>query len=307
MNGEVSSARRPVIGIALAISVSLALAACATGPPSAGSAATTTVGPAVISTAGSSATTAVEVTAASATAASTASLQWSYTGETGPDHWGEMVASCQSGTSSSQSPINIDSSILVPESPSSAGAVTVNYLPTVFEVENTGNTIEVVPDDLNANDIIIDGKTFYLQQFHFHGPSEHTIDNQSFPMELHLVNKSDDGAIAVLGVPLTAGVENAALAELFAKMPAAVSDEESMVPLDGKIDPTELIPPGSAIARYSGSLTTPPCTEPVLWSVFLTPSSVSTDQIVNFQKIFADNHRPTQPTNNRVINEVQEG
>jgi carbonic anhydrase len=218
-----------------------------------------------------------------------------------------MVPTCQAGASSSQSPINIDPAILVPESPPTAGAVTLNYLPTLFEVENTGHTIEAVPDDLHANSITIDGKTYYLQQFHLHTPSEHTISNQAFPMELHLVNKSDDGATAVLGVPLASGAENAALAELFTKMPATVTDEQSMVPLDGKIDPTDLIPPGSAIARYTGSLTTPPCTEPVIWSVFMTPSTVSADQVANLQKIFPDNHRPTQPLNGRVINDVQEG
>jgi carbonic anhydrase len=218
-----------------------------------------------------------------------------------------MVPTCQSGASSSQSPINIDPASLVPQSPVTAGTVTLHYTPEVFEVENTGHTIEAVPDDLHTNSITIDGKTFYLQQFHLHTPSEHTISNQSFPMELHLVNKSDDGATAVLGIPLSTGAENTALAELFTKMPTTVTDEQSMVPLDGKIDPTDLIPTSSVIARYSGSLTTPPCTEPVIWSVYLTPSTVSADQVANLQKIFADNHRPTQPLNGRVINDVQEG
>ena len=122
--------------------------------------------------------------------------------------------------------------------------------------------------------ITIDGKKFYLQQFHLHNPSEHTVDNASFGMELHLVNKSDDGALAVLGVLMNTGDENSPLAELFSKMPTTKTDENSMVALDEKIDPSDLIPVGSKVARYSGSLTTPPCTEPVIWSVFLTPSSV---------------------------------
>jgi carbonic anhydrase len=288
----IGSRRRPLVATVAAVSICLVLPACSS-PTTTGSSVTTSV---------------VSSSSSSSTAASTAApVDWSYSGDTGPDLWGEMVPTCQSGASSSQSPINIDSSSLVPESPPTAGAVTLNYLPSVFEVENTGHTIEAVPDDLQANSITIDGKTYYLQQFHLHTPSEHTIGNQSFPMELHLVNKSDDGGTAVLGVPLASGAENAALAELFTKMPATPTDEQSMVPLDGKIDPTDLIPPGSTIARYSGSLTTPPCTEPVTWSVFLTPSAVSADQVANLQKIFPDNHRPTQPLNSRVINEVREG
>ncbi|HEY5857004.1 MAG TPA: carbonic anhydrase family protein [Aldersonia sp.] len=282
--GTISSRRRTLIVIAAAVSISPFLQAC------------------------SSATTTNDAPSSAPSAASpTEPVEWSYSGDNGPDQWGEIAASCQSGTSSSQSPINIDSSSLVPESPPNAGAVTLHYVPTHFEVENTGRTIEAVPDDLDANSITIDGTRYYLQQFHLHTPSEHTITNQSFPIELHLVNKSEDGAIAVLGVLLAAGAENSALSELFTKMPTTVTDEQSMVPLDGKIDPTDLIPPSSAIARYSGSLTTPPCTEPVLWSVFMTPSTVSAGQVADLQQIFPDNHRPTQPLNGRVINEVQEG
>ena len=292
--------RRHLVFIVAAVGICMVLQACSSATTTTGSSATTT-------TVASSSLSSFASASASTVASAAAPVEWSYSGETGPDHWGEMVPTCQSGASSSQSPINIDPASLVPESPPTAGIVTLNYLPTLFEVENTGHTIEAVPDDLHANSITIDGKTYYLQQFHLHTPSEHTISKQSFPMELHLVNKSDDGTTAVLGVPLASGAENAALAELFTKMPATETDEQSMVPLDGKIDPTDVIPPGSAIAQYSGSLTTPPCTEPVIWSVFLTPSTVSADQVANLQKIFPDNHRPTQPLNDRVINDVQEG
>jgi carbonic anhydrase len=293
----ISPGRRPFVAVVAAVSMCMVLQACSSGTTTIGSSATTTT----VASRSSSAP------AAAAAASAAAPVEWSYSGDAGPDHWGEMVSTCQAGASSSQSPINIDPASLVPESPPTAGAVTLNYLPALFEVENTGHTIEAVPDDLHANSITIDGKTYYLQQFHLHTPSEHTISKQSFPMELHLVNKSDDGTTAVLGVPLASGAENASLAELFTKMPATETDEQSMIPLEGKIDPTDVIPPGSAIAQYSGSLTTPPCTEPVIWSVFLTPSTVSADQVANLQKIFPDNHRPTQPLNDRVINDVQEG
>ena len=114
------------------------------------------------------------------------------------------------------------------------------------------------------------------------------------------MNKSDDGALAVLGVLMNAGQENAALAELFDKIPTTKTDEQSAVELDEKIDPTDLIPAESKVARYSGSLTTPPCSEPVIWSVFLTPSAVSDPQLAALAAIFPGNHRPTQPLNGRL-------
>jgi carbonic anhydrase len=101
------------------------------------------------------------------------------------------------------------------------------------------------------------------------------------------------------------GEENSPLAELFSKMPTTKTDESSAVALDRKIDPTDLIPVGSKVARYSGSLTTPPCTEPVIWTVYLTPSSVSAKQLDALGVIFPGNHRPTQPLNGRVINAVE--
>jgi len=253
----------------------------------------------------SSAVAASPAPASSASAAAPGEVAWTYSGDTGPENWGTIAPTCEPGTAGSQSPIDIVSASLVTQTPATTGAVTIDYLPTEFEVENTGRTIEAVPADPQANSITIDGKKFYLLQFHLHNPSEHTVDQASYGMELHLVNKSDDGALAVLGVLMDSGAENAPLAEFFSKMPTTKTDEHSMVALEEKIDPTDLIPAGSKVARYSGSLTTPPCTEPVIWSVFLTPSSVTSEQLSTLSTIFPGNHRPTQPLNGRVVNDVE--
>jgi carbonic anhydrase len=285
-----ASRRCRMLGAA-AVVISLSLTACSSGT----------------TTAASSTTAAARSPAVSSSLAFTEpdGVPWTYSGATGPENWGSIAAGCDPGPTGSQSPIDIETATLADETPATAGAVTISYLPTVFEVENTGRTIEGVPGDLHANFITIDGKKFYLQQFHLHNPSEHTLDNASFGMELHLVNKSDDGALAVLGVLMNTGEENSPLAELFSKMPTSKTDESSMVALDEKIDPTDVLPVGSKVARYSGSLTTPPCTEPVIWSVYLTPSSVSAKQLDALGAIFPGNHRPTQPLNGRVVNEVQ--
>src|SRR6478752_9563014 len=285
-----ASRKSRVVGVA-AVAISLGLTACssgdtatATSAPAAASAATTSPSPAITTPSG---------------------VPWTYTGDAGPENWGSIAAGCDPGPTGSQSPIDIEAAALVAETPATAGAVTIDYLPTVFEVENTGRTIEAIPADLHADFITIDGKKFYLQQFHLHNPSEHTVDNAAFGMELHLVNKSDDGSLAVLGVLMNTGDANSPLTELFNKMPTTHTDDTSMVALEEKIDPSELLPVGSKVARYSGSLTTPPCTEPVVWSVFLTPSSVSATQLAALGAIFPGNHRPTQPLNGRVVNDVE--
>lgn len=284
------------------LSVALSLSACSSATPAASNPSSAGSSAPAVSRAGSS-------PGASTTAGSLAYTglppDWSYTGDNGPANWNTLSAGCADGPQSSQSPIDIESSTLVPDNPASSGALTIDYLPTVFGVENTGKTIEGVPADLHADFITIDGSKYYLQQFHFHNPSEHTVDSQSFGAELHLVNKSDDGAFAVLGVLLDTRGANAPLAELFDKMPIEKADDQTVVALDEKINPAELIPAGSTIARYSGSLTTPPCTEPVIWSVFLTPASISSDQLAALSAIVPGSHRPVQPLNGRIINDVQ--
>jgi carbonic anhydrase len=52
-----------------------------------------------------------------------------------------------------------------------------------------------------------------------------------------------------------------------------------------------------------GSLTTPPCTEDVLWMVMKQPLQVSTEQVNIFGRLYPNNARPIQPTNNRLIKE----
>src|SRR6476619_4852019 len=231
-----------VIGVA-AVAISFGLAACSTGS-------TTTTASSASAAAGSPAT------SSSPALPAQDEVAWTYSGDTGPENWGSIAPGCDPGPTGSQSPIDIEAAALVAETPATAGAVTIDYLPTVFEVENTGRTIEAIPDDLHANFITIDGKKFYLQQFHLHNPSEHTVDNSSFGMELHLVNKSDDGALAVLGVLMNTGDANSALAVFFTETATTKTDETSMIALDEKIDPSDVIPVGSKVARYSGSLTT---------------------------------------------------
>ena len=116
-------------------------------------------------------------------------------------------------------------------------------------------------------------------------------------MELHLVNRSGDGRIAVLGVLIASGPENPDLDGLLAAAPAKSGEERE---LHGRLNPADLVPGGEAY-RYRGSLTTPPCTENVRWTVFAQPLTLSTGEIEAFTRLYHGDSRPLQPLNGRSL------
>jgi carbonic anhydrase len=221
--------------------------------------------------------------------------EWSYEGDTSPDEWGtldEDYASCS--TVGSQSPIDIADA-----SATDLVDVTVNFPPaSPMTIVNNGHTVEVTIDPGSTSEI--DGVVYELKQFHFHTPSEHAIDGEHQAMELHLVHKSADDVSAVLSVLLREGAANAALEPVFANMPAEAGTEQEV---DVEIDPASFLPAQSSTFRFTGSLTTPPCSEGVNWLIFVEPVEISAEQIAVFQAIFAANARPLQLTNDRVIEE----
>ena len=52
--------------------------------------------------------------------------------------------------------------------------------------------------DAGGGNVIVGGKQYRLKQMHWHSPSEHTVDGQRFPVELHMVHASDDGNVTVV-------------------------------------------------------------------------------------------------------------
>ena len=220
---------------------------------------------------------------------------WTYEGEEGPEHWGELdsdYASCSGGTR--QSPIDVSGA---------AGADVANieflYQPvSPLHLINNGHTLQVnIPA---GSSITLDGETYPLKQFHFHAPSEHTIDGRAEAMELHLVHVTDAGTIAVVGVLLTEGEGNPALTPVFEAMPAMAGPEQEVT---GSVDPNALLPEQRTTYRYSGSLTTPRCSEGVHWLLMTEPMTVSAAQTEAFRTVFGENARPVQPLNDRAITE----
>lgn len=222
-------------------------------------------------------------------------VHWSYEGRTGPAHWGDLSpenAQCKIGNN--QSPIDIGNTIK-----SDLQSIGFHYTPSAVKVINNGHTIQV--NLARGGTISLGDKSYTLQQFHFNAPSEHTINGTHSDMEVHLVHKSEDGQIAVLGVLMNLGAAQDVVRTIWDRISKTEGRE---VALDGiQVDANQLLPADRSYYYYMGSLTTPPCSEGVSWYLLKTPVEVSADQLTKFKGLFRDNARPVQPLNERVIKE----
>ncbi|MFQ5353564.1 MAG: carbonic anhydrase [Thermodesulfobacteriota bacterium] len=217
---------------------------------------------------------------------------WGYEGHTGPEHWGELkpeFKACSEGKS--QSPIDITGDFKA-----SKAKLELHYSPTKINVLNNGHTIKVSYDA--GSYVSVNGERYNLVQFHFHGPSEHTVNGEHFPMEMHLVHQSKKGGYAVVGVLIANGAENKALAGLWSHMPEKVGQKKR---LKKTVNAKALLPKDKSYYTYSGSFTTPPCTEGVKWLVMKNPIELSANQLKAFGKIMPRDNRPVQPLNGRAI------
>jgi carbonic anhydrase len=232
-------------------------------------------------------------------AATPTPAHWTYEGEEGPEHWGELDPTyemCAAGKE--QSPIDV-----IEPTDGDLADIAVSYKPiSPMRILNNGHTIQVNIDP--GSSITLDGVQYDLLQFHFHTPSEHLIAGQPQEMELHLVHKSAEGQLAVVGIMLNEGAANTALAPVFEHMPATKGPEQSV---EATLDPTAFFPATTTTYRYMGSLTTPPCTEGIHWNLFTTPVDVSVEQIEAFKALFEMNARPPQPLNERDVVEDTTG
>jgi carbonic anhydrase len=138
-------------------------------------------------------------------------------------------------------------------------------------------------------------------QFHFHHPSEHLLSGKPFDLEGHLVHRASTGDLAVLGVFIKPGARNAALQPIWDAMPPSEAPERNA---GGAFDPSALLPKDSSYFRYMGSLTTPPCSEGLTWTVFREPIEASPEQIRQFAALFPNNARPVQGRNRRFVIEA---
>jgi len=224
---------------------------------------------------------------------------WEYEGEHGPETWGELTtdyAACSQGLA--QSPIDLGSALAA-----DLPALEIAYGANPVSIADNGHTVQATVTG-GDNGITVDGTDFTLLQMHFHAPSEHTIDGQFAPAEVHFVHKSQAGELAVIGVMLVEGVDRHEAWATFTE--AAGAGEGAAV--DATLNWPALLPGDVTSLRYAGSLTTPPCTEGVRWMVMDTPVAVSVEQIEALAAAHEGNHRPVQSLNGRdVLTDAPQG
>ena len=228
--------------------------------------------------------------------AAPAEIYWTYQDLTGPAHWADLdpsFATCTSGQA--QSPIDLTAAesvdLINPD---------FHYKSVPLNLLNNGHTIQV--PYAPGSYVMIDGERYNLLQFHFHSPSEHAIESKVQPAELHLVHQNDAGELAVVAVLLqndeSIGEPSLGYKELGQVLPAKAGDK---VRTEKTINAQDLLPETTTTYRYSGSLTTPPCTESVSWLVMAEPVSLPAAQILQYEQLLNHNNRPIQSLNRRRV------
>jgi carbonic anhydrase len=212
--------------------------------------------------------------------------------------WAEGDPDC---AGESQSPVDVS-----PKSESlvEAPVLTFSYGTTPLHVVNNGHSVEYEVE-AGTSTLDIDGVSYTLKQLHFHAPSEHTIDGQHVPMELHLVHASGDD-LAVVGIFIVEGDSDQPwFTDIgWDALPAEPGDclEDEAIGLDmADLISSQLIGDIPDVVHYSGSLTTPPCSEGVEWFLMGRYLSLSAEQIASFTAIYEGNNRDVQDLNGRVL------
>ena len=241
-------------------------------------------------------------------------VHWSYIdGPGGPENWGNLSKdnlACLKGKTQSPININIDRAVKAELPP-----LEFLYRPSQLSIIDNGHTVMVNYGE--GSNLIVDGRQYRLVQFHFHKPSEEAINGERTDMVAHLVHQHYDGSLAVVGVLMSTkkgpaerkywwgeeGGKGSALIQTLWNNVPLVKNKTEMPGVT--IDINQILPADKSYFTYMGSLTTPPCSENVLWFVMKNPIYVSEDQVKNFDRIYPMNARPLQPKGDRLIKETK--
>lgn len=222
---------------------------------------------------------------------------WGYTADVAPSHWSELNEKfkiCSEGKS--QSPIDI-----VASSDIDLPTLALDYKSKSENVIDNGHTVQV--NIVKGSTFSIEKDQYELKQFHFHTPSENNINHKSFPLEAHFVHATKEGKLAVIAVMFEEAKEsNAVISKIWSKFPLKEGEKTELTLSTEEIQ--ALIPSNKDYYKFTGSLTTPPCSEEVKWHVMKKPLTISKEQVKQFFDIYGHaNNRPIQETHKRKIEE----
>lgn len=223
-----------------------------------------------------------------------ASVAWAYAGAGGPEYWSALksdYAICSSGQR--QSPIDLREGIAVDLEP-----IQFAYQPATFRVVDSGRNLQVA---VYGGSLGLLGKNYALIRIHFHRPSEMKVEGKSFDMDVQLVHRTEDGKLAIVSILFEKGVENPVVQMVLNNLPLEKGGE--VVPPSLSLDMERLLPEKRDYYTFMGSLSSPPCTEDVLWMVLKQPQQISPEQLAIFQRLYPPNARPVQPRFGRIIKE----
>lgn len=189
-----------------------------------------------------------------------------------------------------QSPIHIKTENLIPVDCRNDNTLSLIIDEDIDQVLDNGHSLEVKAH----GEAKINGRYFKLLQFHFHTPSEHLIDEEQYPIEIHFVTESSDGRLAVIAVMGVLGEENPALTQMFADLENHVTCRNEAV---HALLPKEM----NRYYHYLGSLTIPPLTENVEWYILKETVSLSKLQLEKFESYYQGNNRDIQCLCHRVV------
>ncbi|MDR0380239.1 MAG: carbonic anhydrase family protein [Candidatus Accumulibacter sp.] len=222
------------------------------------------------------------------------SRAWTYEGTTGPAYWSELSPnSALCATGRRQSPIDLRDTFAVDLEP-----VLFLYRTSPFRVSDTVHHLQLT---VSGGGIQTLGKSYHVTSVRFHSPSEFSIAGKFFDMEAQITHRADDGGLAIVSVLLEEGNENPVVQAALNGMPLEKGKVSESPGYD--VDIERLLPDDRRYFTFMGSLTTPPCTEDVLWIVIKAPQQVSAEQLAMFRRLYPPNARPTQPPFGRIVKE----
>ena len=230
--------------------------------------------------------------------------KWNYSGETGPQYWEKLESNNDCG-GLHQSPVNIiDLNTVSGNIVNGIQDIHYSEIDTIKSISNNGHTIQY---NFNGDNNIIsyEGNNYKMIQFHFHSPSEHTIDGVRYPMEIHAVHHSEElDSYIVFAALVKQGEPDPTFTFLEKHLPIDVGETKDINATYsfGSTIQDLFGLDSMGVYTYNGSLTTPPCTEKVLWIVMKNANSASAEQINLLQSLMPlNNYREVQPLNGRKI------